>query len=265
MPHSSSIFFFSSTSSSTVIAPSCSKTVSTAAIVMPPRFLIRIRFLSRSRAVGRGRPRLFGSAPPRPLRRLGSASASGSAPARPPPRARPLPRLGSPLPRLRLGGRLGLRWRPVGRGVGPPSCSMRASISPTRFWSGALTRARAGSAAAPTIAPSTCPRSTSNGGSFASSSTSSPEIVLPCISPPRISSTFVSLAESASAFATATMSPSLSMNAIAEGPSSSASSASAPAASAARRVSVFLTTVNFAPCSISFPRRASICGIVRPR
>src|SRR5262245_46376999 len=33
MPHSSSIFFFSSTSSSTVMLPSCSKTVSTAAIV----------------------------------------------------------------------------------------------------------------------------------------------------------------------------------------------------------------------------------------
>src|SRR5436305_12574639 len=32
MPHSSSIFFFSSTSSSTVMLPSCSKTVSTAAI-----------------------------------------------------------------------------------------------------------------------------------------------------------------------------------------------------------------------------------------
>ena len=92
------------------------------------------------------------------------------------------------------------------------------------------------------IAPSTWPRSTSNGGSFASSSTSAAEIVLPCISPPRISSTFVSLAESASAFATATMSPSASMNAIADGPSSSVSRASAPAASAARRVSVFLTT-----------------------
>src|SRR5207253_6493711 len=33
MPHSSSIFFFSSTSSRTVMLPSCSKTVSTAAIV----------------------------------------------------------------------------------------------------------------------------------------------------------------------------------------------------------------------------------------
>src|SRR3954470_24097940 len=36
IPHSSSILFFSSTSSSTVMLPSCSKTVSTAAISMPP-------------------------------------------------------------------------------------------------------------------------------------------------------------------------------------------------------------------------------------
>ena len=55
------------------------------------------------------------------------------------------------------------------------------------------------------------------------------------------------------------------LNAIADGPSSSASSESTPAASAARRVSVFLTTLSRAPCSSSVPRRPSICGIVRPR
>jgi hypothetical protein len=96
-------------------------------------------------------------------------------------------------------------------------------------------------------------------------STSSADIVRPDITPPRIASTFVSRAESASAFAAATMSPSDSMNAIALGPSSSVSSASLPAASAARRVSVFLTTLNRAPLSSSRERSESICGIVRPR
>ena len=141
---------------------------------------------------------------------------------------------------------------------------MRASMSPTRFWSGALSSA-AKALSGPMIAPSTCPRSTSTGGSVARLSTSAAVIVRPCITPPRISSTFVSRAESASAFAAATMSPSVSMNAIALGPSSSASNASAPAASAARRVSVFLTTVNRAPLVSSRERRSSICGMVSPR
>src|SRR5439155_23617184 len=44
MPHSSSIFFFSSTSSSTVMLPSCSKTVSTAAMAC---LLLFIRVLAR--------------------------------------------------------------------------------------------------------------------------------------------------------------------------------------------------------------------------
>jgi hypothetical protein len=83
--------------------------------------------------------------------------------------------------------------------------------------------------------------------------------------PPRISSTRVSRAASARAFATATASPSASMKAIADGPSSSASSWSAPAASAARRVSVFLTTLNRAPWSSSLVRSPSIWGIVSPR
>src|SRR5215208_4510509 len=45
IPHSSSILFLSSTSSSTVMLPSCSKTVSTAAISMPPACLGWIRVL----------------------------------------------------------------------------------------------------------------------------------------------------------------------------------------------------------------------------
>ena len=46
------------------------------------------------------------------------------------------------------------------------------------------------------IAPITWPRSTSSGGSFASSSTSAPEITRPCMMPPRIARIFVSRAES---------------------------------------------------------------------
>jgi hypothetical protein len=88
---------------------------------------------------------------------------------------------------------------------------------------------------------------------------------VPSSMPPRIARIFVVFAESASAFATATMSPSASMNAIAVGPSSIARSASAPAASAARFVSVFFTTVNFAPLSITFVRSSSISVTDRPR
>ena len=54
----------------------------------------------------------------------------------------------------------------------PPSCSMRASISPTRFWSGALNRPTIAVSGA-AIAPSTWPRSTSSGGSVARLSMSS--------------------------------------------------------------------------------------------
>ncbi len=73
------------------------------------------------------------------------------------------------------------------------------------------------------------------------------------------------LAASSSALATATGSPSDSRNAIAVGPSSIASSASMPADSAARFVSVFLTTEKRAPCSISFVRSSSSSVTVRPR
>ena len=86
-------------------------------------------------------------------------------------------------------------------------------------------------------------------------------IGVPRSTPPRIARIFVSRAASLSAFATATGSPSASTNAIAVGPSSSASSASAPAASAARRVSVFLTTAKLAPCSSSFAAQAVDLGV----
>ena len=75
----------------------------------------------------------------------------------------------------------------------------------------------------------------------------------------------MSLAVSDSALATATGSPSDVTNAIAVGPSSRASNASDPAAEAALRVSVFLTTDSFAPCSISFTRRPASWLFVRPR
>src|SRR6478609_7342088 len=82
----------------------------------------------------------------------------------------------------------------------PPSCSILASISPTRFCSGALSRP-ASAVSGATIAPSTWPRSTSSGGSLARVSTSVAGSARPWRTPPWISSTFVSRAESASAFA----------------------------------------------------------------
>ena len=106
---------------------------------------------------------------------------------------------------------------------------------------------------------------TSGAGSFASSSTSSPEIDRPESVPPRSARTFVSLAVSDSALATATGSPSASTKAIAVGPSSSASSASAPASDAARRVSVFFTTWKRAPLERSLTRSSSSCVFVSPR
>ena len=141
---------------------------------------------------------------------------------------------------------------------------MRASISPTRSRSGAETSATT-VVSGDIRVPTSCARTTSAGGSFASRSISSIDSDAPWSTPPRIERIFVSRAASLSAFATATASPSLSTNAIALGPSSSASSASAPAASAARRVSVFLTTEKRAPCSISLLRNPSISEFVRPR
>ena len=141
---------------------------------------------------------------------------------------------------------------------------MRASIRPTRSRIGAVNSPTT-VVSGETITPTSCARMTSTGGSLARVSTSSAVSDLPSSTPPRIASTFVLVAASRSAFATATGSPSDSTNAIADGPSSSASSASAPAASAARRVSVFLTTEKRAPCSSSFERRPSISAFVSPR
>ena len=115
------------------------------------------------------------------------------------------------------------------------------------------------------ITPSVRPLITSVDGSLARFSTSSAEIGLPCRTPPRITRIRVVRAAFPSAFAAAIGSPSDSRNAIADGPSSSASSASAPAASAARRVSVFFTTVKRAPWFKSSVRSPSISGIERPR
>src|SRR3954447_12574140 len=141
---------------------------------------------------------------------------------------------------------------------------MRASMSPCRFCSGAVNRPTIAVRGAVT-APSTCARRTSTGGSFASDSISSGSTGRPSSIPPRSARTRVVRAASTSALATATGSPSDSRNAIAVGPSSSASSASLPASSAARRVNVFFTTAKRAPCSSSFVRSSSICGIVSPR
>ena len=102
-------------------------------------------------------------------------------------------------------------------------------------------------------------------GAAAAEEKTSFDVVLTAAGGQKIQVIKVVRAASASAFATATGSPFASRNAIAVGPSSSASSASAPAASAARRVSVFLTTAKRAPCSRSLPRSSSICDIVNPR
>ncbi len=104
----------------------------------------------------------------------------------------------------------------------------------------------------------------STGGSDASSLTASAVIVVPSRMPPLIDRISV-LAASFSALATATGSPPLSRNAIAVGPSSSASSSVVPAASAARLVSVFLTTENFAPWVSRSVRSLSMSVTVRPR
>ena len=107
--------------------PSCSKMVSTAAIYS---FSFLSSVLSRERPLAR---------PP-----VWASSASG---------------------RLLAGARLSPPVRRAGV-LGPPSCSMRASIRPYRFCSGALTRPAIAVSGA-MIAPSTWPRSTSSGGSVA--------------------------------------------------------------------------------------------------
>ena len=75
---------------------------------------------------------------------------------------------------------------------------------------------------------------------------------------------FVWRAVSFSALATATMSPSVT-KAIAVGPTRNSFSWSTPATSAARFVSVFLTTEKRAPCFRSSPLTVSISVMFRPR
>ncbi len=143
------------------------------------------------------------------------------------------------------------------------SCLIRASMTPTRSRIGAANRPTT-VVSEPASAPTSWARSTSAGGSFARRLTSSAPISSPSRKPPLTTRTSV-LPASSSAFATATGSPSVSRKAIAVGPSRSVTRPSTPAASAARFVSVFLTTVNRAPCSISLPRSSSISETVRPR
>ena len=155
MPHSSSIFFFSSTSSRTDIFPSSVNTLSTP-LAQPSRFPPRV--------LPRPAPR-----PPRSSLRRPSLRR---------PRLLRLSFVCWLFDRLSLG--LWLRASASGAGssaasassLSPPSCSIRASSRPWRSWSGAVTSPTIPYSGA-AIAPSTCPRSTSAGGSFASSSTSS--------------------------------------------------------------------------------------------
>ena len=189
-------------------------------------------------------------------------------PAWPPRRAAPRRELPPPGPRP-AAPRRGLLRLSLGLWLGTvspcsSSCLMRASRTFTRSRSGAA-KSPTTIISGPATALTNCPRSTSAGGSVARLFTSSSPIVDPSRIPPRIWRTLVSRAALLSALATATGSPSVSRNAIAVGPSSSASSASAPASSAARRVSVFLTTWKRAPCSRSSPRSLSMSVTVNPR
>ncbi len=254
-PHSSSIAFFSSTSSSTVILPSVSSTfaVSVAISSSPPALLL-VRWTLRVRLPRR-------SAPPRSAPRRASPPRSAPRRASPP---RSVPRGSSAGVSSAVGSSAaGSAGASASSGLLSSSCRIRASISPTRSWSGAdssITTVVSGDR----IAPATCARNVSTGGSDASSLTASAVIVVPSSTPPLIDR-ISALAASFSAFATATGSPSLSRNAIAVGPSSSASSSVVPAASAARLVSVFLTTVKRAPCPIRSVRSLSMSVTVRPR
>ena len=232
-PHSSSIAFFSSTSSSTVILPSVSSTFAVS---------VAISCSSSSCVVFVGliglRPP-WGFSPPAP-----PGLGSGSAGSRPGLLDRSL---------------LDRSFLDRGSSTAAAAGSHRPDVvAPLRAARSGRRSARRGSAAArsaprragvsgATITPTSCAWRTSSGGSLARLSISASVIDLPSSTPPRNARIFVSRAASLSAFATATGSPPASTNAIAVGPSSSASSASAPAASAARRVSVFLTTVKPGP------------------
>ena len=217
-PHSSSILFFSSTSSSTVILPSVSSTFSVSVAITPAppasrfRWSLRLVFVVLASALRLVAARV--SLAPRSAR-LGSARRSGL-------------RLGSGLlgsaaarPRLRLGG--------AASDASPcsSSCSIRASISPTRSRSGAVNRPTTVVSGADDRAEHLRPQHVGRRQlGEALDLVGADRCALEHAAPDR-EDLRVSCAASSSAFATATGSPSDSTNAIAVGPSSSASSASA--------------------------------------
>ena len=113
--------------------------------------------------------------------------------------------------------------------------------------------------------PTRRPLSTSREGSRAIASISGAPSGAPFIQPPLNSSSWPPLwrRKSDSALAAAAASP--RTNVIAVGPSSSSLRASAPALSAARSVSVFLTTRKLASASRSLVRSSAACGTEMPR
>ena len=113
--------------------------------------------------------------------------------------------------------------------------------------------------------PTRRPYSTSRDGSLAIDSISGAPRISPFIQPPLNSSSVPPLLrrKSDSALAAAAASPRTKV--IAVGPSRNAFSGSAPALSAARSVSVFLTTRKRASASRSVPRSSAACGTEMPR
>ena len=81
--------------------------------------------------------------------------------------------------------------------------------------------------------------------------------------PPLNGSRFVVRAKSDTALAAVAASPRTNVSAV--GPASIAFRPSAPAWSAARSVSVFLTTRSVASASRSLPRSSAACATVMPR
>ena len=160
-----------------------------------------------------------------------SASASGSAAA------------SSRRPRPRRRARRRRRCRPAAS-----SCSIRASISPTRFCSGALKRPTIVVSGA-AIAPSTWPRSTSSDGSVARSLTSSAadraalDDAAADLDHLRLARGRAKRLRDRDRVAVATRG-----TRSRSGPRAARAGDPRPAASAARRVSVFLTTWKRAPC-----------------
>ena len=98
--------------------------------------------------------------------------------------------------------------------------------------------------------------------SLASRRNASPSSRAPSRRPPLTSSTFSWRAKTSSALAASAGSPATKVNAV--GPSTSRLTSSAPALSAARRVSVFLTTRKLAPASRSRVRSLAACATVMP-